>query len=223
MLALDRRSLGRFALRAALLLTLGMLPWPGLGRVFTSGVNAVANSVLHGVRLQSIYILELGPVEGGVPGQPPGTWPWHSALTVQNIDSGASTRAALNLRSLVYLPIWVAISLTLAAPIRRDRPWLRSVLWAALFVGAFVLFCTVLGALTFLTSERVQAVPLGNGGRAMVGATFGGLADLTLVIPALLWLLARWLGGALTAMQPAPDAPTPPRQPSTRARRRRRR
>jgi hypothetical protein len=216
---IDRR-VWRFLLIAAGLLTILLLPWPGLGRMVTLAFVSIANGTAGHIPLRSPFAFGFENLsDPGSAGSALG--PWHAALVVRNEATDAATRSALNLRSLAFVPFAVSLALTLAAPMRANRLWVRSVALSAAALLVFVLVSIVLAVLSVLTSERIGAVDVGSLGRSIVLALFWTICETQVAAALFLWLAVRrltipgedwlFLADSASGMSRAPRAPRAPR------------
>ncbi len=200
---LDRRFV-RLALRAILVGALLLAPWPGLGAAFTRAVGAVANVVAGDLRWHAQPPLGLGnehtlaiafrpalEVDSG--GRPIPDPAWHTVLTIRDIESGAATRSAINVRFLVYVPLAIFVALTLAAPIERSRAWARSVALGLVLLAAFVSLSLALPVVGLLSDDRVRGIELGDTAKGLLEAAYLTLIEMGSANAILLWALARWL------------------------------
>jgi hypothetical protein len=121
---------------------------------------------------------------------------WHSIVRVQNVESGAATRFAMNTRSLLYLPASVFVSLVVASLL-----WRRSRGLHAMAIGAAVLFVFLALSVTlpftrFLADARIQAISLETGVKSSLDAAFNAWVvppGMGYAVPGLIWLCAMWM------------------------------
>ena len=156
-----RRQIVRFALGTVAVLVVCLIPWPGLGRTFGSAFVTLAHGTFGNFRTPSQLTIDFERPADDPTSSMHGVGPWHAVLVVRNPETDKATRSALNLRSLAYLPWVVFLALTLGAPIRRDRAWMRSVALGAALTGAFVGTCILVAILSVITSDRVRAIEVG--------------------------------------------------------------
>jgi hypothetical protein len=119
---------------------------------------------------------------------------WYVALRVRNIESGASTRTALCLRELIYMPLVALLALTLAAPkAPKRREWWWSVALGAGLSLLMVACYLLLPIVALLGSDRVRALGLPRWFVGPLGAAiFTAMAETTCAIAIVLWATARW-------------------------------
>ncbi len=196
-----------FVLRVAVVLAFLLVPWPGLGPTLASAFSATANVTCGGVRLASRYALHFTPAsERVLPGQPNPAW--HVIVAIRNTDTGATTRSAMNLRSLVYLPVAIFAALVLAARAGRPERILPDLVGFALVAG-FVGLSVTLPLLDILSSDRVRAIPLGPTARSVVSTLFVATAETSIAAPVMLWILSRAVIGHAPVLPPTQVRATP--------------
>src|SRR5262245_61648460 len=105
-----KSPLVRLGLRSLFFLALCLAPWPGLGGAFARTVNDVGNWWIEDHTFSSGLMLrfEWAPDDIGADKANPA---WHSIVRVRSVKTNASTRFALNTRSLLYVPGSVFMSL----------------------------------------------------------------------------------------------------------------
>lgn len=188
-----RRQIARFALGTVVVLVACMLPWPGLGRAFSLSFVALAHGTIGNFRTPSELRIDFEQPTEAQPNPLPAVGPWHAILVVRNPATDNATRSALNMRSLAYLPWVVFLALTLGAPIRRDRVWLRSVAVGATLTGAFVCVSIVVAILSVITGDRIQAIDVGPVVRSVILSLFWMICETNIAITTVLWFAARRL------------------------------
>lgn len=184
---LDRRF-GLAALRFAGVLSLCLLPWPGLGTTFTRSFAAVGNVLVEGIRLDSRIAFRFEPVEGESPKAA-----WHVTMAIRDIRSGATTRPGLGLRLLAYVPFAVLFAFMAAVPATDRRAWPLSFALGVTLVGVFVTLSIGLVVVSILADARVRAIHLAPAMQSLTWAAASATVEASYVAPALLWLSARWL------------------------------
>jgi hypothetical protein len=199
---LERRFV-RFAARALLIGAVLLVPWPGLGAAFTRGLGAVANVVVAPMRWHVQPPLGLGPERTLAIGFRPALEAdaahvvpnpaWHTVLAIRDVDTGAATRSAINVRYLVYVPLAIFTALTLAAPIERSRRWACSVALGLAFLAAFVSLSLALPVFDALSDDRVRGIELDATTKAQLGTVYLTLIEMGSANTIVLWAIARWL------------------------------
>jgi hypothetical protein len=186
-----RRPIALFALRTAAVLLACLLPWPGLGRAYSSAFVSLASETIGGLRTGSGLVIDFERIEDVPQLAAPAVGPWHAVLVVRNPVTDKATRSAMNLRSLAYLPWSIFLALTVGAPIRRSREWLRSVGIGAALTGAFVCLSIGVAVLSVITSGRIQAIEVGSTTRSLILSAFFTVCEINFVIVATIWFVAR--------------------------------
>jgi hypothetical protein len=212
-----RRPIALFAARTFAVLLACLLPWPALGRACTSTFVALAHDTIGGYRTPSDLVVDFER-STDVPQLAAQTiGPWHAVLVVRNPATEKATRSAINLRSLAYVPWVLFLALTVGAPIRRSREWLRSVGIGAALTGAFVFLSIVVAVLSVLTSGRIQAIEVGPTTRSLMLSVFGAICEVNFVIAITIWLVARRIaipGDDWLFLRPR-ETPAPEAQPAS--------
>jgi hypothetical protein len=121
---------------------------------------------------------------------------WHSILRVQNVASGASTRFAMNTRSMLYVPTCVFVALVFASSLWRLPRGPRALAIGAGVLAGFLTFSVVLPILRLLGTDRIAAIDMGEGTARYLDAAFSAWIvppAMTYAVPGLIWLAAIWL------------------------------
>jgi hypothetical protein len=180
----DRR-LAVAALRFAIVLTLCLLPWPGLASTFTSAFVTVGNVITEDMRLGRIAFRFEKPRTTEAQG-------WDVALAVRDVPTGATTRPGFQLRLLAYVPLAVFLAIIVAAPVGERRAWPLSLALGGLLSFGFVVLSVSLLILTLFTDRRIGAVHLSPFAQSLLVASTTAMVEASYVAPALIWLATRW-------------------------------
>ncbi|HKY39223.1 MAG TPA: hypothetical protein VJN18_24965 [Polyangiaceae bacterium] len=138
-----RRLLVSFLVRAALLLILLLLPWPGLGRTFSRAVAALHNAALSDPT-SSVDLAFKVPEDGAEGG------PWQVHATARQRETNRVVGTALDTRRAGYLHDATFVALTLATRAPR-KPKLK-----ILIVGLLLLLVVpLLPTLAFFSGSEL--------------------------------------------------------------------
>ena len=132
---------------------------------------------------------------------------WHAIATVSSETTGATTRFALNLRAIGYVPTVTFFAIVLSGALS-NRGSLRSTALGFALVQAYFFFSAVLSVALFVSNERVQALDLGPTTRSVLETLFHGLVvppALSYAVPAAIWLAVTFVGRASSRSAPSND------------------
>jgi hypothetical protein len=174
---------GRLA-RFVLLLTLLMLPWPGLGRFYAGAIAGLASTALGNananVTLRFTVPATATPVVAGQP--------WQLNVFAEDTITGQFVQTALDARRSGYIASAVFVALALATPVR----WSRRL--GVLLVGlALLQTLPLLPLLSFFSGKLpVRVFDLGAVARSIIEIAYHTLVappGMAYAVPGLLWLL----------------------------------
>lgn len=117
----DRKQTVFFLLHVAVLMTLLMLPWPGLADkyrfTFEAAGNAVICPIFNALSLSG-ETLHFDEPEVGYPNNR-----WNAPLRLESNTSGRATHINVDSRTFSYRPVATFFALALAAPLAHRRRW----------------------------------------------------------------------------------------------------
>lgn len=187
---LSRSAVLPFVIRFLGTLAFCLAPWPGLGRLEASAFDAAGNAMLSSYTFPGGIAVHFdwAPADLG-PGRANAVW--HSIARVQNITSGAATRFALNMRSLIHLPTSVFVSLAIASLLWRRPHGIRALAVGTTIHCAFLGLSITLPIVKFLGDVRIQAINLQPGVSSYLDAAFEAWVvppAMGYAVPGFIWL-----------------------------------
>ena len=180
------RTLTSRPARFVALLTVLMLPWPGLGPTYARAVGAIARTATSGAN-PSVTLRFTVPDAGG-----PAGGSWRLDVFAEDTVTGQYVQTALDLRRGGYIASAVFVALALAT---RTRPRKKLILLAC---GVSVLqLLPLLPLLSFFSGKLpVRVFDLGAAANVLIEIAYHTLVappGMAYAVPALLWLLLVWL------------------------------
>jgi hypothetical protein len=186
------RSIARLGITAAIVFTLLLLPWPGLGAPFTRAFSEGASWLIDHLRASTSLTIDFRCAVDV--GERPvlQNAPWQMLLLIRDPTSGwADWLYAVDLRKLAYVPLALFVALTVGAPIRRTRAWVGSVFLGFALIGVLVTvsvampIVNVLGRVHLIAASRELLWVT----RAL-GWMFASAGSASVLV---LWALSKWL------------------------------
>ena len=189
----DKRTALWFAATFVAWLAVLMLPWPGLGKMYSRAFAVVGNALVGGHSFASGARLAFDGDGGDDSGGETKTFAWEATLTVQNAN-GARIQVPIDVRPLAYLPTAAFAALALAFPIRERRRKLFVFAAGLVIMQPLTALLISLPLLPFLGgSGPIRVFELGPAARSLIEAAYRALVappGMTYAIPGLLfWTL----------------------------------
>jgi hypothetical protein len=191
------------AVRFALVLLLGLSPWPDLQKPFEVGFRALANLALH----QLDFATEFGPAGAEIviavkPDQDAPSWDNRLVLTLTTATGvGHLADVFVNVRRIAYIPLLGLVSLILAAPLS------RSARLRALAIGVPLTLLYSIGSLWTTSQWLFAEIPGIVRTWSLLHKMTVHLAYRTLVVPTSnRYIIPLLLAGLLIAQQKLREA-----------------
>jgi hypothetical protein len=185
----------RVLLVTAFILTVALVPWPGLGAAFTRAFCAVGNAAASLCQSHPPLRFEFEPAAGHS---------WSTTVVVRDSSPGGGSVDVFNLylRVLVYAPLSLFVALSVAAAEADRRAHARAfaiglamvlgLLGLAIVSEVTVVLSHVWAAPTGAASQRVHLVQLGPAASWVLSAVYRTISSCSYVFVVAIWAFSRW-------------------------------
>lgn len=207
-----KRVVVLFLLRFVCLLTVAMIPWPGLGAAYGRAAGVVGNALVGNGRVGSGAVVHFEAPSGQADSDGNDS-SYSTLLTARSLATGATVRIPIDLRTLAYIPTAVFIALAVAAPIWQRARGLAVLLAGMAILHAFLAASLAAPILLFFSNPRpMKLVELSPAVQQVLNVFYRSMVappGMAFAVPGLLWLLLVWLTAhpsfPLEARQPTID------------------